>query len=198
MKFEFKTGGTWHWVAPLLARFLRAEKRSTNSAFGKCFGDISVTQNCPEWNFMISHLWGPVVHRQKNPPNLAEWAVCASWHLKNGWLLNFILGNFESQKYPQNISQRPNWLIFFSLWAILPERGVVDFTIFFINKIYYIIFTKKTLKIIIGFWNFSECLEQSDQKKVHAYFVRSCSPDCVSNVYVWIFGIFDVFQVGEL
>ena len=110
-------------IHPFLEGLLWGKKESTNSAFGKCFGDISVTQNCPEWNLTTSHLWGPVVHRQKNPPNLAEWAVCASWHLKNGWLLNFILGNFESQKYPENISQRPNWLIFFSLWAILPERG---------------------------------------------------------------------------
>ena len=119
---------TYHWhdlmtTHPFLEGLLREKKRSTNLAFGKCFGDISATQNCPEWNLTTSHLWGPVVHRQKNPPNLAEWAVCANWHLKNGWLLNFILGNFESQKYPQNISQRPNWLIFFSFWAILPERG---------------------------------------------------------------------------
>ena len=40
------SGGKYY--SPLLARFLRGEKRSTNSAFRKCFGDISVTQNCPE------------------------------------------------------------------------------------------------------------------------------------------------------
>ena len=37
-------------VHPFLEGLLRGKKISTNLAFGKCFGDISVTQNCPECN----------------------------------------------------------------------------------------------------------------------------------------------------
>ena len=82
-------------------------------------------QICQKQNKSWSHYRGPVVHRQKNPPNLAEWAVCVNCYLQNGFMNVLAFCKFESHRHSYNKFSSQNWLDLFFLWATLANLGVL-------------------------------------------------------------------------
>ena len=72
------------------------------------------SQEYLEPNEKTSQYGWPVVHRQKNPPNWAEWAVCANSYLKIGWFFKLVLCNFRTCSVAINdISRNFSWLLIF-------------------------------------------------------------------------------------
>ena len=86
------------YLSPKLARVAQREKMNNKFWLQHFLWDVYVIQICQKQKSQ-SHFGGPVVHRQKNLPNLAEWAMYASWYLQNAPIENFILCNFESHEY---------------------------------------------------------------------------------------------------
>ena len=109
--------------SPKLARVSQREKSSTNSDIKICYGNVYLIQNCKKQNKILSHIGGPVVHRQKKPPNWAEWAVRVNCYLQYGSRFCFVFFNFESHKHFHNKFLSQNSLNFFSLWTTLANLG---------------------------------------------------------------------------
>ena len=84
------------------------------SVWKLCLCDMKPSQEYLEPNEKTSQYGWPVVHRQKNPPNWAEWAVCANSYLKIGWFFKLVLCNFRTCSVAINdISRNFSWLLIF-------------------------------------------------------------------------------------
>ena len=102
------------------------------------------SQEYLEPNDKTRHFGGLVVHRQKSPPNLAEWAVCANSYLQNAWFYKLVLCNFRTRSIAKNnISRNFSWLLIFRSCSFKNRRE--DFTNQF-HAIYITYYLRPTLK----------------------------------------------------
>ena len=85
------------------------------------------SQEYLEPNDKTRHFGGLVVHRQKSPPNLAEWAVCANSYLQNAWFYKLVLCNFRTRSIAKNnISRNFSWLLIFRSCSFKNRRELLS------------------------------------------------------------------------
>ena len=88
------------------------------------------SQEYLEPNDKTRHFGGLVVHRQKSPPNLAEWAVCANSYLQNAWFYKLVLCNFRTRSIAKNnISRNFSWLLIFRSCSFKNRRDIYIYII---------------------------------------------------------------------
>ena len=111
------------------------------------------SQEYLEPNDKTRHFGGLVVHRQKSPPNLAEWAVCANSYLQNAWFYKLVLCNFRTHSIAKNnISRNFSWLLIFRSCSFKNRRVVMSSGSK--SRVWVGFGYKKKLGFPMGFWVF--------------------------------------------